>query len=264
MSACQGNRPGFAFQEAKSLRASLLDNRIGVASTTPFISGIRRDPGRRAGIRCEGGFAVQRICKWCGKTFEKKASDVRRGGGKYCSRACVVAARRDGGNTQQRFWSKVLRAGSDECWLWTGKPNAKGYGRFGHGGQVVQAHRFAYEITYGPLRAGMCALHNCDNPPCCNPRHLWAGTVVENNKDMWGKGRGKYQIPPGGATTQFTSQQMSGENHPFHKLTEVKFRELRQLRCDGLTLQALADRFGISLPVAAKTAKGELWRCVPA
>ncbi len=260
--ACQGNRPGFAFQEAKSLRVPLLDNRIGVVGNTPFTSGIRRDPGRRAGIRCEGGFAMQRICRWCGETFDKKASDVRRGGGIYCKAACVYAARRAPKDVSGLFWSKVDRRGPNECWPWTGKPNEKGYGRFCFAGQTVLAHRFAYELTHGLLPPGVFALHSCDNPPCCNLRHLWPGTLVDNNADMRAKGRGKNPPPPAPNVGRFTPDRMAGERHPFHKLTETEVRDIRQLRQAGWKLAPLAERFGVSQTVVSKIARHELWRCV--
>jgi len=31
--------------------------------------------------------------------------------------------------------------------------------------------------------------HHCDNPPCCNPRHLYEGTPQQNVNDMKNRGR---------------------------------------------------------------------------
>lgn len=92
----------------------------------------------------------------------------------------------------ERFWEKVDRSGGPEaCWPWTGATQ-KGYGAFGlEDGKIVRAHRFMWEITYGPIPDGLNVLHHCDNRPCCNPHptHLFLGTFQDNTLDMVIKGR---------------------------------------------------------------------------
>ncbi len=77
-----------------------------------------------------------------------------------------------------------------ECWVWTGNDNGVGYGTVSWHGQITYVHRIAYEHAIGPIPAGMLVCHTCDNPPCCNPAHLFLGTKRDNGLDMGRKGRG--------------------------------------------------------------------------
>jgi hypothetical protein len=72
----------------------------------------------------------------------------------------------------ERFWEKVTIGGDDECWEWQAARNAKG----------------------GFIADDICVLHHCDNPSCCNPAHLYAGTKKDNTRDMMQ--RGQYSPPP--------------------------------------------------------------------
>jgi hypothetical protein len=78
----------------------------------------------------------------------------------------------------------------DDCMVWRGARNGCGYGAKRIGGKVRSTHRLAWEWANGTIPDGMCVLHRCDNPPCCNPSHLFLGTVADNNRDRKAKGRG--------------------------------------------------------------------------
>lgn len=90
-----------------------------------------------------------------------------------------------------RFWHKVDRNGPNGCWLWLGmKVSAKKrYGRILIAGRLVAAHRVAWVMTNGAVPKGMRVCHDCDNPPCVNPSHLFLGTHQDNMDDMVAKGR---------------------------------------------------------------------------
>lgn len=79
-----------------------------------------------------------------------------------------------------RFWAKVDRRTKGECWPWLGGKNPKGYGRYHVGPRQVQAHRFAYELTIGPVPDGLVLDHLCRNPGCANPYHCQPVTSREN------------------------------------------------------------------------------------
>ena len=87
----------------------------------------------------------------------------------------------------QRFWSKVDKRGA--CWNWTASRMVSGYGVLKFRGRTCGAHRVAYELTHGPIPDGMVVMHSCDNPSCVNPAHLSLGTICDNMRDMYAKGR---------------------------------------------------------------------------
>lgn len=83
------------------------------------------------------------------------------------------------------FFSLVTRRHAEGCWSWNGPRNRQGYGLWGK----KLAHRHSWEIANGAIPDGLWILHHCDNKPCINPAHLYAGTVVENVQDAIDRGR---------------------------------------------------------------------------
>jgi len=78
---------------------------------------------------------------------------------------------------------------SGHCLEWTGS-NIRGYGQFTLHGVHYKTHRLAWELAHEePVPDGLFVLHACDNPPCCEPSHLFLGNAAQNSADMVSKGR---------------------------------------------------------------------------
>lgn len=126
-------------------------------------------------------------------------------------------------NKEERFWSKVERRTARECWPWIASRFHFGHGQVGIGGKHTTAHRIAWELTNGAIPDGLCVLHSCDNPPCCNPRHLFLGTRGDNAQDR----KNKRRTP-------------TGEKNINAKLTETEVRAMFVMERAGYSISEIA------------------------
>lgn len=189
--------------------------------------------------------AAPRPCKECAGEFQPRRQDANAGAGLYCSPQCArVGTGKENRSTEADFWAQVGRTDNDqECWPWLGYRNDKGYGQVSFQGRRTLAHRVAYELTYGPLGAGECACHRCDNPPCCNPSDLFRGSVAVNNADMVGKGRS-----------------LVGERNVNAKLTTEIVLAVRE---DGRPGIEIAPAYGISRALVSLIKSRKVWAHLP-
>jgi hypothetical protein len=125
-----------------------------------------------------------------------------------------------------RFWSKVIKKGSDECWEWDAGKIGKGYGSFCLYGKTMTAHRISYIINKGDIPKGGLVLHTCDNPACVNPNHLYIGTYGDNNMDREDRNPG-------------TSGRIS-------KFTKDNIQHIKEEYSKGSTQGDLSMEFGVS------------------
>jgi hypothetical protein len=102
----------------------------------------------------------------------------------------------------------------------------------------------AFEFTYNVSTLGFVVCHTCDNPPCCNPRHLFKGTNAVNTADRVKKGR---------------SSASRGERNWRAILTEEQVREIRG---SALSHTELARRYGVGRTAIAAVRERKTWRHV--
>lgn len=138
-------------------------------------------------------------------------------------------------------------AGPDACWLWLGTRYQQGYGRMQWKGRTVRVTHLVYELDRGhpPPADRPQVLHTCDNPPCVNPKHLWAGTALDNMRDRDRKGRAR---PP------------RGEAHGMARLTALQVQEIRKRYATGdLTQRSLAEDYGLAQQHVSEIVRGKVW-----
>lgn len=82
--------------------------------------------------------------------------------------------------TADRFWTKVIGAPAESCWLWNVAKNTLGYGNFYNGKRSVRAHRWSYEYLRTDIPPGLVLDHLCEVPSCVNPWHLEPVTQAVN------------------------------------------------------------------------------------
>lgn len=84
------------------------------------------------------------------------------------------------GTPEELFLRRVLIAGEDDCWWWTGGLDKNGYGVFMESTpdgprrqRSWRAHQFGWWVMWrSPVADGLVLDHLCRNPSCVNPKHL--------------------------------------------------------------------------------------------
>jgi hypothetical protein len=150
---------------------------------------------------------------------------------------------------EERFWSYVDKGDENECWNWTGYKNKSGYGSIGIDGIMIRSHRYSfvkhnpYGLSFDDIE-GCVVCHECDNPACVNPAHLFVGAVEDNMKDRAVKGR-----------------EAKGEKIGNAKLQDFHIREIRHAyAAGGVTHRNLADEFGVSRSVISNIINNKAWK----
>lgn len=145
---------------------------------------------------------------------------------------------------EERFHEKVDRSGGpDACWPWNGAKTRTGYGHIRVGprseGRFKNATHVALDLAGRPLERGRIVCHRCNNPPCCNPRHLYSGTARQNSIDMIKSGRS-----------------CRGQKHWGVRLTAA---QVRKIRASKEKSEVLAKRVHVSARHIRAIRDGRRW-----
>ncbi len=156
-----------------------------------------------------------------------------------------------------KFWERVNKGPPDQCWEWKGyRVKSKlSYGSYRFEGKQWRAHRLAYLFHYGKLPMEMFVCHSCDNPPCCNPAHLWLGTALDNNRDRERKGRGVHVCGKRDGINY-----VRGKSHGLAKLTESMINPIRE---DKRPQRTIARDYGVHQKAISLIKLGQTWQHVP-
>lgn len=154
---------------------------------------------------------------------------------------------------EQRFWSCVGKHDDKtQCWSWKGSFRESGYGAFcirqDNKDYHMAASRYSYMLHHPneTLTPDVFICHTCDNPPCCNPDHLYAGTTQDNTKDRDQRGRK--------ASTK-------GELNAMAVINSDQAKEIKLLLREGKILQSqIAKLLGVSNSIVGGIARGKTWK----
>ncbi len=142
----------------------------------------------------------------------------------------------------RKLWSRIDQsAGKDSCWPWLGRLDQDGYGRLDWCGHAqTLAHRHVFRLTFNIEPIVVC--HHCDNRKCCNPTHLYNGTLQTNIADRTVRNRG-----------------YKGPAYWNRKVTEVQAREI----LNSTEFQyMIAKQYGISQAAVSFIKSRKNWKCL--
>lgn len=135
-----------------------------------------------------------------------------------------------------QFWMQVSIGGEEDCWPWQGYVE-DGYGRFYWGDKMIGAHEAALTFATGERRGNLDTCHRCNNPICCNPRHLRFDARKGNVADM-----------------------MAAGTYRRGKFSDREVQIMRERYANGATQLSIANEYGITNGLVSMIVRGIRYR----
>ena len=123
-----------------------------------------------------------------------------------------------------------------------------GYTRIMINGKHERLFRIIFEKENGKIPENMVVRHKCDNPACCNIKHLEIGTQKDNVADMINRGRSLKGKP---------NTKIRGRNNNNSKLNETQVIEIYNSK---LSSRKLAMKYNVSRATIRYIKKQIVWR----
>ena len=188
---------------------------------------------------------TQNLAEWClklGLSYKMVCCRIHRGKWSIEQALGIVPPpQKKQKPTIDRIIDNLRRNPETFCWEWLKSLTPGGYGHIWIDGKCQKVHRVMYKYIYGDIPADKPhILHQCDNPKCCNPTHLYAGTAQNNMDDMMNRGRS-----------------LKGEKQHLSKLTE---KQVLEIRTSEEPQTVLVKRFNVGKATISKIKNRKTWK----
>ncbi len=137
-------------------------------------------------------------------------------------------------STKLKFKSNFKKDEITGCWNWIGPKTSDGYGgmssSFTGKSKMYRAHRLSYILfKESIIPDDKQILHKCNNTLCVNPDHLYAGSHLDNMKDLRESGvlSGKNNPNFGVKCSEEKKEKLRGSNSKAWKDPKIREKYLK-------------------------------------